>query len=114
MRNWRIVRSFVQPDDRDCCPTLVAVTNAARIGARRDEGWAARASRACFGVLSLAPKPLPSFHGLSTGVGTYSSTNQPARSGTVVARTIPSAVHRAVASGSACSATTRNKPRPAR
>ena len=72
------------------------------------------ASSARSGSLSLAPKPLPLFHGLSTGVGTYSSASQAAMSFTVVVMASPSGVQAAVAAGSACSPITRMRPRPAR
>ena len=66
------------------------------------------------GSTSLAPNPLPPFHGLTTGVGTYSSASHRAMSGTVVVIVSPSGVHAAVAPGSACSPRTRISPRPAR
>ena len=63
---------------------------ASRNGASRGDGWASRPFSPRFGSLSFSPKPLPPFHGLSTGVGTYSSASQAARSGTVVSMTSPS------------------------
>ena len=110
----RLLSGLIHPAARAVAITwpaaLIASRNAASLGVVR----ASRASSLRFGSLSLAPKPLPPFQGLSTGVGTYSLTSHPARSATVVSMTSPPSLQYAVAAGSACSPISRIRPSPAR
>ena len=71
---------MIQPLARALLTTSRAMGMASRSGASLGDGWARIASSARSGSLSLTPKPLPLFHGLSTGVGTYCPASQAAMS----------------------------------
>jgi len=65
--------SVIHPALRALLITFSATSIAARRSARRAVEFARMLSSLRSGSLSLLPKPLPPFQGLSTGMGLYSS-----------------------------------------